>query len=209
MAFNINSFKSNGLRWGGARPSQFEVILKAPEGIGTSILPRAPFLVKASSLPASTIEPIEIGYFGRKIKLAGDRVFSDWRVTVYNDEDFALKAMFEKWSNEINTHISNRLADNLIQQRYKVDMDVVQYTKDGGPARQYTIVGAYPAQIGEIQLDYDEVNRVEMFDVIFSYDYWAPTRQQSINGGGETDTYNVQMPTDGAAVSEQVSDIFQ
>ena len=49
------------------------------------------FLVKAAQLPASNITPIQIPFRGRNLKIAGDRTFDPWTVTVINDVDFQYK----------------------------------------------------------------------------------------------------------------------
>ena len=178
MPFNINSFKQNGLIWGGARPSLFEVIVSAPPNIGietTTSTARMAFLCRAAELPEMNLSNIEIPYFGRKIKVAGERTFADWGVTVMNDEDFIVRAMFEAWSNAINRIISNVRDINLSAEEYKTDLQVIQYGKDGTILRGYTIVGAFPTTIGAIALDWDSANAVETFAVNFAYDYWIPT----------------------------------
>ena len=85
MAFNINDIRAN-LKFGGARPTLFQVILDTPfdRNIGSI----TPFMCRASSIPASVITPIEVPYFGRMMKVAGDRTFENWNVQIYNDEDF-------------------------------------------------------------------------------------------------------------------------
>jgi len=178
MPFNINTFKQNGLIWGGARPSLFEVILSAPTGIGietTTSTARLAFLCRAAELPEMTISQIEIPYFGRKIKVAGERTFADWSITVMNDEDFIVRSMFEAWSNAINRIISNVRDITLSAEQYKTDVEVIQYGKDGLPIRGYVLVGAFPTQIGAIALDWDSANAVETFSVNFAYDYWIPS----------------------------------
>lgn len=106
MAFNISDFRSNGLIYGGARPSQFQVILTTPlKSISES---RLTFVCRSSQLPPSVIDEIPVPYFGRNIKVAGDRTFSDWPITIMNDEDFPIRSLMERWHNEINTLISNR-----------------------------------------------------------------------------------------------------
>lgn len=178
MPFNINSFKQNGLIWGGARPSLFEVIVSAPPNIGietTTSTARMAFLCRAAELPEMTLSNIEVPYFGRKIKVAGDRSFADWTVTVMNDEDFIVRSMFEAWSNAINRIIANVRDINLNAEQYKTDVSVIQYGKDGTLLRGYTLVGAFPTTIGAIALDWDTQNSIETFTVNFSYDYWIPT----------------------------------
>lgn len=177
MPFNINSFKQNGLIWGGARPSLFEVLMVPPTGIGieaATSAARLAFTCRAAELPEMSISQIEVPYFGRKIKVAGERTFADWAITVMNDEDFIVRAMFESWSNAINRIVSNVRDVNLAREQYKADIEVIQYGKEGDPIRSYLLVGAFPTQIGAIALDWDSTNTVETFAVNFAYDYWVP-----------------------------------
>ena len=93
MAYSINDIRAN-LRLGGARPTLFRVLLDSP--FTNTLGAVAPFMIQASSLPGSSIAPIEVPYFGRKIRVAGDRTFEPWSVVVMNDEDFKIRARFEK-----------------------------------------------------------------------------------------------------------------
>jgi len=72
--FNISTFKTRGLTLGGARPALFEVYLAIPDGVAADAdsSDKFRFTCRAAQLPAATIGEIEIPYFGRKIKLAGD-----------------------------------------------------------------------------------------------------------------------------------------
>ena len=54
----------------------------------------ATFLVKAANIPASTVGVIEVPYRGRTLKIAGDRTFEPWTITVLNDKGFALRSKF-------------------------------------------------------------------------------------------------------------------
>jgi len=177
--FNINEFKQNGLVAGGARPSLFKVLLTPPGKLGLqqNLSQQFSFVCRAAELPASEVASFDIPYFGRKVKLAGDRTFADWRVTVMNDEDFLVRSMFEKWSNSLNSLESNvrDVAYSTNENDYKADMDVIQYGKDGTPIRQYTILGAFPTSVDAITLNWDTTNQIETFQVTFAYDYWLPT----------------------------------
>lgn len=182
MAFNIQNFRSSGLPYGGARPALFEVrIATAPPGVGSNFLKDMILQVRSAELPSSIIQPVEVPYFGRKMKVAGDRVFQDWQITVINDEDFGLRNFFEAWHNKINSLISNRQdsdPDNLLD--YKVSAEVLQYGKagpgdDSGVIRAYSFSGIFPVQIDSIPLDWERTNEIEMFNVTLSYDYWTPS----------------------------------
>lgn len=180
MAFNINTFRSNGLQWGGARPTLFDVEITFPTSLnltGTTEN-KIKFLVNASQIPPAQLGTVEVNYFGRPIKFSGDRTFPDWSVTVMNDEDFDLRAAFEQWSNMMNTMVSN-----VNEGSYKTTAIVNQYAKGGKsdkngadttPIRSYKFEGIFPTNIGPIQLSWDATNRIETFDVNFAYDWWEP-----------------------------------
>jgi hypothetical protein len=48
---------------------------------------------------------------------------------------------------------------------------VIQYGKDGTVLRQYTFVGLFPTTVSGINLDWSDTDRIEEFNVTFSYDY--------------------------------------
>ena len=100
----ITDFKSK-MAGGGARPNLFEVELVFPDPIAieNDVKEKSRFLVKAAQLPASNITPIEVNFRGRILKIAGDRTFDTWTVTVINDVDFSIRSAFEKWMDFINS----------------------------------------------------------------------------------------------------------
>lgn len=189
--FNINDFQAQGLALGGARPTQFIVRIAAPPpGIGASATQQLQFLAHSASLPASTINQIDIPYFGRKIPIAGDRVYDNWTINIMNDEDFNLRAMFEAWHSKMNTAISNRLDPSFFPLGYKVQAEVLQFGKtgpgtDAGAVRSYLFNGLFPINISQIDLDWAQTNQVETFNVTFAYDEWVPNIQ-----GSASDVYS-------------------
>jgi len=199
MPFNINTFKSQGLVYGGARPSLFNIALSVPAGLGisTTTVSKLSFVCRSSELPPSQVGTIEVPYFGRRIKLAGERTFTDWNVTVMNDEDFSVRSMFELWSDGINRLQSNVRDPSLYNEAYKTALSINQYAKDGELIRQYTMYGAFPTNISAIALDWDNQNQIETFTVNFAYDYWLPTVESSSKSAGGINSYEADAVTDG------------
>lgn len=199
MPFNISSFKENGLVYGGARPSLFNVFMSVPAGIGIDnvSVDKFRFVCKTAELPESNVGSIDIPYFGRRIKVAGERNFADWAVTVMNDEDFSVRSMFEAWSNAVNRMIANVRDPNVSAEQYKVDLEVIQYAKDGTTIRSYQLIGAFPTQIGAIGLNWEAQNAIEEFGVNFSYDYWVPLVESSDKKAGGVNTYSALTTQDG------------
>lgn len=171
MAFNINEIRSQ-LVLGGARPSLFQVRINNPvNGAGDL---KTPFMVKASALPASTLGLVEVPYFGRKFKIAGNRTFAPWPVTVINDEDFLIRNALEEWSHAINSHVGNlREFGEASPSEYKTDATVTQFSKTGVPIREYKFVGIFPTDINDMLVSWESVDEIAQFDVSFAYDYWT------------------------------------
>lgn len=170
MAFNINSFREE-LEFGGARASLFSIELQNPvDGRGDD---KIRFMARASALPTSSVGFSEIPYFGRTIKVAGQRRYDDWLITVMNDEDFAVRHALEAWHNSLNSHEPN-LRDPGYQrpESYKRDGSVIQYSKSGEILRKYKFVGCFPSDISAIGLDWAQADVIEEFQVNFKYDYW-------------------------------------
>jgi len=165
LNFNVNNFKQQ-LKGEGARNTLFDISINWPGGE----LPNIEFLCKAASLPASTIGMIEVPYFGRKIKVAGDRTFADWTTTIINLEDFLLRDELVAWMNGINSHVGNVKTDA----SYKDAVATVnQYAKDGSFVKQYVMVNIWPSEIAAIDVDWNSTDTIEDFTVTWHYDYWT------------------------------------
>lgn len=175
--FNINNIKA-ALKGGGARQNQFSVHFRNPANQKGDLT--APLLIQASSIPSVDIGTIQVPFFGRFMKLAGDRQYPEWQVSVLNDEDFLIRDALEDWSNKINGFESNirRLTN------YKSEATVIQYSKDGRIIRQYEFHGIFPTNVGAIGLNWAENDQIEAFDVTFQYDYWTVTPGITGDGGG-------------------------
>lgn len=187
MAFNIASFLHNGLQFGGARPTQFQVDIFPPlnigagatPGIGVAVSKQFSFVCTAASLPEFTVQPATCAYFGAILKYSAERVFGDWSVQVLNDEDFSQRAMFERWSNAMNTLISNRLDPTYYATKYKASAVVTQYSKSGPILRQYTMWNLWPMRISDIPLSWEAATQIERFEVNFALDYFYPSAQDN------------------------------
>lgn len=194
MPFNINEFVTRGLPLGGARPTLFEVQIKFPQGNGFSPVSRAGenqlrFVCRASSIPASNIASIDVPYFGRKVKVSGDRTFDDWDVTIMNDEDYVVRRAFEEWHSAINSIVPNlKVATQPGESAptgYKGIATVNHHGKRGEIIAQYQFVNIFPTTITAMGLDWDSTNQIQTFDVRFAYDYWLPF---SASGAGADST---------------------
>ena len=195
----ITGFKSR-LSGGGARPNLFEVNVNDFKFANPAWDNETfQFLCKAAALPASTITPIEIPFRGRTLKVAGDRTFDIWSVSVINDEDFKLRTAFEQWMNGIsklsdatgatnpNSYMGNAVV-NQLGRGYNVGRNATSNsgTGDGSggasgiePLRTYYFVGIFPTSVGAIDLSYDTGDAIEEYSVEFQVQYWTAGSESS------------------------------
>ena len=103
----LEDFKAR-LIGGAARPNLFEVELTFPSFATDAtttgdtdqtrtVSELSRFMIKTANLPASNVGVIEVPFRGRTLKIAGDRTFDVWTITVINDVDFSIRTAFEKW----------------------------------------------------------------------------------------------------------------
>lgn len=166
----IDSFRAY-LAGGGARPSQFLVNIHFPSWVSVPLPGNATqFLVKAATLPASIITPIDVPFRGRIAKIAGERQFANWNVTVLNDNDFLIRNALEQWSNGIVNHTATN--GKLAPSDYSLDLYVSQLDRNDKIIKTYKFANCFPQQIAEIQLDFGNIATIEEYNVEFSVDYW-------------------------------------
>ena len=201
---SLSQFKTK-LSGGGARPNLFEVTIPSfPGGINLGVqgdgggqydAEKFTFMCKAAALPASNISPIEVPFRGRTMKVAGDRTFDTWTITVINDEDFQYRRAFEAWMQNINQYSDHSgLTD---PNSYMTDATVVQLgratvnretgTGSGGNANilaQYKFKDIFPTNVSAIDLSYDTTDTIEEFTVEFQINFWYPEAAGSNSAQG-------------------------
>lgn len=172
MAKQIQNIKS-ALSGGGARPALFDIQITPPAGINVDVL-KFQATAKTSQIPASTLGVVEVPYFGRKVKVAGDRTFAEWTVTIINDEDWRVRAGLENWLHLINAHQGNvrQAPVNSNPETYKGVATVYQYSKTGEILQEYYFYGLFPTEVAAIDVSWETVDTIQEFAVTFQYDHW-------------------------------------
>tara|TARA_B100001996_G_scaffold255404_1_gene198471 strand:+ start:173 stop:814 length:642 start_codon:yes stop_codon:yes gene_type:complete len=182
----IDDFKAN-VAGDFARPNLFQVDLNFPTGIinNASLVNLAKFTVRAANLPASQVGVIEVPFRGRVLKIAGDRTFEPWTITVQNDSGFAVRSAFELWASSIQAYNENftsakGLGDKDDATGYFADMLVHQLArdvKDGDTPKvikSYKFYNVFPSSIAAIDLDFGNNDAIEEFTVELQTQYWTP-----------------------------------
>jgi hypothetical protein len=180
---NLTQFK--GKIGYGIRPNLFQVSIPDAPKAGVLTATAASdftFLCRSAGIPASTVGTVEVPFRGRVIKLPGDRTFEAWTVTVFGDENLKLRSYFEKWLDVLNEHTSG--AGQTTSVNYSATLQVDQLARGTGSStdtntssphsviRAYQFKNAFPTNISQIDLSYDNNNSIAEYTVEFQYDYW-------------------------------------
>ena len=189
----ITGFKER-LAGGGARNNLFEVDIPAfPASLGitwdSETIKTFKFLCKAATLPQSQINPIEVPFRGRSLKVSGDRIIDPWTVTIINDEDFRLRTAFEQWANGINkldnatgaTNPASYMVDAYVYQLGR-GADLGKFYKNHSqifpegqipPLRTYKFYDIWPSNVGPIDVSYESADQIEEFTVEFQVQWYS------------------------------------
>ena len=187
MATNktLTDFKS-ALAFGGARPNLFEVGITLPGPAQTAVGTldaKFTLLCKAANLPASNIASIDVPFRGRTFKVAGDRTYDTWSITVINDTNFLIRTYMENWMQHIGqykdtsgvTNPSDYMASALVEQLTRTASSTGARSGTGiSVAKSYTFQDIFPTNISAIDLSFDSSDAIEEFTVEFQVNYWYP-----------------------------------
>jgi len=164
----VDDFKSK-LRGGGARPNLFKATINFP-GYANGDPELTSFLCEAAQLPGSTMGIIPVPFRGRILKMAGDRTFAEWTVTIINDTDFAIRNSLERWMNGMNAHSANTGLSSPIA--YEADLKVDQLDREGESVKDYVFRGSFPVDLSPIDLSFGATDEIERFTCTFAYQYF-------------------------------------
>jgi len=166
--FKVDDLKSR-LPGGGARANLFRATVEFP-GYAGGDSNLVSFLCKGAQLPASVVGQVDVPFRGQVLKVAGDRTYENWTVTIINDDLFKGRDAFERWMNGINQNKTNQ--GIVSPATYQTDMIVEQLTRDNLVSKTCTVRGAFPINVSAIDLSYDTTDAIEEFTVEFAYQYW-------------------------------------
>ena len=165
--FRVDDFKSK-LVGGGARPNLFRATINFPSYAGGDS-ELTSFMCKAAQLPSSVIAQIDVPFRGRQLKIAGDRTFENWNITVIQESSMEVRNSFERWLNGINEHVNGTGLVNPVD--YQADMLVEQLDRNDNVIKSVNIRGAFPVNLGAVELSYETTDALAEYTIEWAYQY--------------------------------------
>ncbi len=183
MSLRVQEFRAQ-MNFDGARPNLFHCELTFPIISGGS-QQQFTFMARASELPGDTVNQVPVFYQGRELKFAGNRTFSEWTVTVINDEDMQVRRAFELWLSGINSHAGNLREDNFIKGDggYQQDGFITHLGKREDVLKRYKFVGCFPIDLSPISMDWSATDQIEEYQVTLAYQWWESDTTDSVAEG--------------------------
>ena len=143
----------------------------------------------------SNVASIDVPFRGRTFKVAGDRTFDTWTITVINDTDFAIRKTMEEWAQLVAqyqeasgaTDPSSYMGSAIVRQLGRKASSIGEgagNSKGQGlePIAVYRFADIYPTNISAIDLSYDTTDTIEEFTVEFTVNYWYPENKSGPAG---------------------------
>ena len=164
MALNLDGIRSAYESGDFARPNLFAVEIPF---LGRNF----EFKCKAASMPSGIVPEVLVSYQNRKIKIAGDREFDAWTITVYNEEGQNTRQQVLDWMSLAAGQ--GREITGEQPEDYKKIATVKRFNRKGDEVYKQQLNGVFPTSVGEVTLDWEDNNSVEMFEITLAYDYFG------------------------------------
>jgi hypothetical protein len=163
---------------GGARSNLFEIEFTSPglviEGNNSAQGGAIKVYAKATEIPSTTLGQIPVNYMGRVVNIPGDRVYNDWTVTILADENMNIRAAFENWNLQFNSHFNNTpiqtgAGAGHMQLLLNSSAIVRHLKRDHTQSLAWTLRHLWCEDVQSVPLSYDNNDALAEFQVTLKY----------------------------------------
>lgn len=139
---------------------------------------------KSASFPSVNINTFEhkTGSDYSK-KMPYEVMYDDIDLEFYLDAKHTERNFFSNWVDSIFDPDTKSFA---FKEDYQAEIEIAQLDRSMQESKIIRLVNAYPINIGEVQLAYDQMDSVSTFTVTFTYDKWT-----SDNDANSVDLSNI------------------
>lgn len=205
MAFKIQDIVSAMNKRGGlTRPSHFVVTITPPKSFSAAGFARdAMFFCDTANLPGmnySSMEAKPLGY-GTAETRPLDNKFNDVTCTFMVDSNGSVFNFFHKWvcliQNFGKDTTGNQYGSGLAYgefaypDEYEGTVDITHYDVTSKEVISYKLIRAFPIQVGDIQVGWEQNDSITRLPVVFAYNNWdAKTIPASTSAADSNQIYN-------------------
>lgn len=168
---SLNQFKTAFK--GGSRANRFVVNSLFPDAVtnGRLTINRGVYTISSASLPKVDVGVVGVPFRGRMAYYAGDRQYSVWPITVYDDGDNLLWSSFHKWKELMDGHVTHKVnANDFSYATLQKDWTIEQLDNNGNTIRHIKLHRCWPSEVGGINFDMGSSEMVT-FQVTLTFDH--------------------------------------
>lgn len=177
MSQNISDFYTTATTRDFARQFQFRLVTLANTNFGESDL----VYLESANLPGRTITNVPVPFMGLQFNVPGTATYpgSDaWAVTFRCDQNYDIRAILENATFETFDDSSSTGDYNIARRSSQVILNLLGKDPDT-VLRQYTLVGAYIATVGESTYNLTDSGSIVTVPATIAYQYWRVTKSGS------------------------------
>lgn len=161
--FHVNDLKSNLGAF--ARGYLFNIFfISAPVAVTEE---KISYLVRASSVPESTIDPIEVPWQGQMYKIGSTHTFSEWECTFNVDREASILTQMHEWSRLIHDPATNLQG---VPSDYFGEIQIEQLDVQNNVISTFQLHQCWPSTVGAIDLAHDNKD-IAQLSCTFTYNW--------------------------------------
>lgn len=153
-----------------SRDFQFRV-LNIQSADGTFAITEDDLLyAKGGSVPGKSISVTDVPFMGLNFKVPGGVTYSGtYDLTFYSDREDSLRRLLLQWQKD--TFDDETSTGNYFMPKETSIVDLVQLDTQLNRVAQFTLVGAFPAEVGDVSYDVAGTGAPVEFQVTLNYHY--------------------------------------
>jgi hypothetical protein len=168
----LEEFKANLGKRGFAKPTMFRVefttipiVVQSKPGIA-EIVKDLHFFAETAEFPGTQILTQELRHYDMPAKFAYNKAHDDLNISFRLDRDFQVKKFFDTW---INSIYNRETGDVSYKSLYAGGIQIFQIMENGQTSYGIELQEAFPTQLGQISLGWDQAGQYSRLPVTFSF----------------------------------------
>lgn len=178
--FNIADFIATLNEGNFAKTALFDVIVTPPRTMSTDMgeLYDLTYRCEATDLPGRNVLTYDSIIYGLPTKIAYGSSVNDVTLSFILSEDYREKIFFETWIDKITgNYRTGEVSQNMFEigyyKEYIGGLLIRNYSETGEVVKETELVEAYPINIGNVSLNWQNGAEIAKLPVTFAYRYYV------------------------------------
>lgn len=162
-----------------AKPSRFEVIVKANHPILNSIMSSQDLSLRCENavIPGRTLETADLRIYGPTEKFPYKTSYEDITLTfICTDGSLVEKQFFNQWMEIVNP---SETWNFQYKSTYRAMITINQFDNSDNIIHSVHLIDAFPLAVNQLDLDWSSSDTYHKLSVVFAYTYWTENLNSS------------------------------